>query len=252
MPAQASSPNGRLIIAALAAAGLLLTATTVAQQAGEASPTPATPTAALGSKHGGDAYSAGQDDASAALEERPEEAREEVTKTRTELLKLTQQRQADARKHTAQLNAAERLLREHKERLLGCETHIHALEAEIQARDAQIAALTGRLATGREAESRLNAHLATLRARLTAPEGGTVTTTDARRQADTDAKRLDNLLRQGKGINNPQLWQQVREAENTLHHSQFVLAQADSKDSNMASRNLERHDSGFILIDSCY
>lgn len=162
MPTQANAASGKLIAAAPAAAGLTLSATTLAQQNWEAIPAQAT-----------------------------------------------------------QLNAAQ-------ERLLGCETRSQALEAQLRARDDEIAALTARLVASSEAETRLNARLLALRARLTAPEGGTVTAADARKQAATDAEMLAPLIHQGQGINNPRLWQQIREAENNLHRSQSILARADS------------------------
>jgi nucleoid-associated protein YgaU len=156
------------------------------------------------------------------------EAETELTAARATIAQLNQQRQTDARQHTAQLNAADLRLREHKDRLLGFEVRIKALEAELQARDAEIAVLTTRLDTSNQNESRLNQRVATLRGRLTATEGGTLTAADARKQAEADAERLNHLVQQGQGVNNPELWRQVREAENALHHSQFVLARADS------------------------
>jgi len=77
-------------------------------------------------------------------------------------------------------------------------------------------------------QAELDARLAALRARLPAPEGGTLTTTEARGQAQRDAVELSRLLEQARGVNNPDLWRQVREAENALHHSQFLLARADN------------------------
>lgn len=77
-------------------------------------------------------------------------------------------------------------------------------------------------------QAELDARLAALRARLPAPEGGTLTATAARTQAQRDAADLSRLLEQARGVNNPDLWRQVREAENALHHSQFLLARADN------------------------
>lgn len=77
-------------------------------------------------------------------------------------------------------------------------------------------------------QAELDARLATLRARLPAPEGRTLTAIEARSQAQRDADDLSRLLEQARGVNNPDLWRQVREAENALHHSQFLLARADN------------------------
>lgn len=77
-------------------------------------------------------------------------------------------------------------------------------------------------------EDELKQHLARLRARLPAPEGGTVTAADARRQAEADAQALKMLIEDARGIDNPQLWQRLREAENALHRSQYLLARADN------------------------
>ncbi|MGB5733261.1 MAG: LysM peptidoglycan-binding domain-containing protein [Thiohalocapsa sp.] len=164
----------------------------------------------------------------APTEDRVERTEAELGAARAMIDQLNQQRQTDARHHTAQLTAAELRLREHKDRLMGLETRIQALQAEIQARDAEIAVLTARLDASNDNESRLSQRVTALRGRLTANEGGTLTAADARKQAEADAQQLQQLVQQGQGINNPQLWRQVREAENALHHSQFVLARADN------------------------
>jgi nucleoid-associated protein YgaU len=108
------------------------------------------------------------------------------------------------------------------------ETRIQDLETTVAERDAKIDALQARLDARGSAEARLNERLEALRSRLPAPEGGSLTAAEARKQAQTDAERLAALIRQGRGLNNPQLWRQVREAENALHHSQFLLARSDN------------------------
>jgi len=86
------------------------------------------------------------------------------------------------------------------------------------------ASLNGRGAS----EAALQQHLDRLRARLPAPEGGSLTAADARRAAETDAQTLKILIQEGRGIDNPQLLQRLREAENALHRSQYLLARADN------------------------
>jgi nucleoid-associated protein YgaU len=157
-----------------------------------------------------------------------EQAQAENAELKTELSARDLQRQSTAREHTAQLNAAELRLREHKDRLLGLQRRIQELETTVAERDAEIDALQARLDARGSAEARLNERLEALRARLPAPEGGSLTAAEARKQAQTDAERLAELIRQGRGLNNPQLWRQVREAENALHHSQFLLARSDN------------------------
>jgi nucleoid-associated protein YgaU len=242
MPTQQRSATAEWVAAALAAVGLALCATALAQPAQQAGqlpsqtpPTTATPagTAELAE---GELQRLRNENAGlrarlqtlAPIEARLAEAEAELTAARATIAQLNQQRQTDARQHTAQLNAADLRLREHKDRLLGFEARIKQLEAELHARDAEIAGLTTRLDTSNQNESHLNERVATLRGRLTATEGGTLTAAEARKQAEIDAERLDHLVRQGQGVNNPELWRQVREAENALHHSQFVLARADS------------------------
>ena len=241
MPTQQRSPTAERIAAALAAAGLALCATALAQPAqqpgqlpSQTPPTTARPAdtaelmvAELQQLRNENAELRAQLQTLAPIEARLAKAEAELTAARATIAQLNQQRQTDARQHTAQLNAADLRLREHKDRLLGFEVRIKELEAELQARDAEIAVLATRLDTSNQNESRLNERVATLRGRLTATEGGTLTAADARKQAETDAERLDHLVQQGQGVNNPELWRQVREAENALHHSQFVLARAD-------------------------
>jgi nucleoid-associated protein YgaU len=77
-------------------------------------------------------------------------------------------------------------------------------------------------------EAELKQHLDLLRARLPAPEGGSLTAADARKAAETDAQTLKHLIQDGRGVDNPQLWQRLREAENALHRSQYLLARADN------------------------
>ena len=242
MPTQQRSPTAKRIAAALVAAGLALCASALAQPADQAGQLPSQPPSTTATPQTPPSWrwrncsSCGTRtpncehalQALIPIEARLSEAEAELTAARATIAQLNQQRQTDARHHTAQLNAADQRLREHKDRLLGFEVRINALEAELQARDAEIAVLTTRLDTSNQNESRLNQRVATLRGRLTATEGGTLTAADARKQAETDAERLDHLVQQGQGVNNPELWRQVREAENALHHSQFVLARADS------------------------
>jgi len=242
MPTQQRSPTAERIAAALAAAGLALCATALAQPAqqpgqlpSQTPPTTARPAdtaeltvAELQQLRNENAELRAQLQTLAPIEARLAKAEAELTAARATIAQLNQQRQTDARQHTAQLNAADLRLREHKDRLLGFEVRIKELEAELQARDAEIAVLATRLDTSNQNESRLNERLATLRGRLTATEGGTLTAAEARKQAETDAERLNHLVQQGQGVNNPELWRQVREAENALHQSQFVLARADS------------------------
>jgi nucleoid-associated protein YgaU len=241
MPTQQRSPTAERVAAVLAAGGLALYATALAQPAEQAGQLPSqtpptTATAAdtaelavaeLQHLRNENAELRARLQTLAPIEARLAKAEAELTAARATIAQLNQQRQTDARQHTAQLNAADLRLREHKDRLLGFEVRIKELEAELQARDAEIAVLATRLDTSNQNESRLNERVATLRGRLTATEGGTLTAADARKQAETDAERLDHLVQQGQGVNNPELWRQVREAENALHHSQFVLARAD-------------------------
>lgn len=143
-------------------------------------------------------------------------------------LTASNQQQSGAREHKGELHASELMPRERKDRLRGLETHIKELEAAISQRDAEIEALRGRLDARNSAEARLNERLEALRARLPAPEGGSLTSADARKQAQADAARLAELFRQGQGVDNPQLWRQVREAENALHRSQSLLARTNN------------------------
>ncbi|MEA3640410.1 MAG: LysM peptidoglycan-binding domain-containing protein [Lamprobacter sp.] len=163
-------------------------------------------------------------DASQSAAERAE-ARAEAL--RIELEKLRQQRQGEAQKHSAQLTAAELRLREHKDRLGNLDAHIQRLEQQLAQREAQIAVLQAAEARRAEAKHQLEQRIHELRARLPAPEGGTVTATEARAQARADAETLERLIREGQGINNPQLWQHISEAENALHRAQYLLARAE-------------------------
>lgn len=154
-------------------------------------------------------------------------AAEEAAALRTEIDQLRQQRQSQTEKHTAQLNAAELRLREHKDRVGGVETRIQQLEQLLAQREAQIERLKAAEAQRATHRAQLEARLAEIRAQLPAPEGGTLTAKDARHRAETDAEVLERLLDEGRGIQNPRLWQQIREAENALHRSQFLLARAE-------------------------
>ncbi|WP_462320496.1 LysM peptidoglycan-binding domain-containing protein [Halochromatium sp.] len=146
---------------------------------------------------------------------------------RAEIEQLKQQRQGEAQKHTAQLTAAELRLREHKDRATNLDAQIQRLEQQLAQREAQVERLQAAEARRAEAKQQLESRLEELRARLPAPEGGTVTANDARAQARSEAETLERLIREGQGVNNPQLWQQIREAENALHRNQYLLARAE-------------------------
>jgi nucleoid-associated protein YgaU len=107
------------------------------------------------------------------------------------------------------------------------EARIRELERTLAQRDAVIARLQAADARRTQAREQLEARLSELRARLPAPEGGTLTAAEARERAEQDAATLERLASEGQGIHNPQLWQQIREAENALHHDQFLLARAE-------------------------
>jgi len=107
------------------------------------------------------------------------------------------------------------------------EARIRQLERMLAERDALIERLQFADARRAEAREQIEARLSELRARLPAPEGGTLTAAEARERAEQDAANLERLAREGQGIRNPQLWQQIREAENALHHDQFLLARAE-------------------------
>jgi len=102
------------------------------------------------------------------------------------------------------------------------------LAAEAATLRDELARLRASLNRRGTSEAELKQHLDRLRARLPAPEGGSMTAADARRAAEADARALKLLVQDGRGIDNPQLWQRLREAENTLHRSQFLLARADN------------------------
>ncbi len=146
---------------------------------------------------------------------------------RAEIARLKQQRQGEAQKHTAQLTAAELRLREHKDRAGSLDAQIQRLEQQLAQRAAQIERLEAAEARRAETKRQLEMRLDELRARLPAPEGGTVTAADAREKARADAQTLQRLINEGQGVNNPQLWQQIRETENALHRNQYLLARAE-------------------------
>lgn len=156
--------------------------------------------------------------------ERAAAAAEEL---REEIAQLKQQRQGEAQKHTAQLTAAELRLREHKDRAGSLDAQIQRLEQQLTQREAQIERLQAAESRRAEAKRQLESRLEELRARLPAPEGGTVTATEARSQARTDAETLERLISEGQGVNNPKLWQKIRETENALHRNQYLLARAE-------------------------
>ncbi len=115
---------------------------------------------------------------------------------------------------------------------------ISVLEAELaqaqealalaQARRAELEAQIAVLQEAAAARDALNERLERLRARLPAPEGGSLTVDQARRRAGEDAAELVALVEGARGIDNPHLWAEVRSAENALHRSQFLLARADN------------------------
>lgn len=146
---------------------------------------------------------------------------------RAEIEQLKQQRQGEAQKHTAQLTAAELRLREHKDRAGGLDAQIQRLEQQLAQREAQIERLQAAESRRTEAKRQLESRLEELRARLPAPEGGSVTAAQARAQARAAAETLERLISEGQGVNNPQLWQQIRETENALHRNQYLLARAE-------------------------
>lgn len=156
-----------------------------------------------------------------------ERAENKAVELRGEIEQLRQQRQGEAQKHTAQLTAAELRLREHKDRLGGVDAQIQRLEQQLAQREAQIERLQAAERRRAEARVELEKRLDELRARLPAPEGGTVTAAEARSRAREDAETLERLIREGQGINNPRLWRQIRETENALHSNQYLLARAE-------------------------
>lgn len=152
------------------------------------------------------------------------EAEARVAELESTLAQKDERRQSTAMEHTAQLSAAELRAREHKQRLMEAEARIRELEDRLAERDARVAALE-QAAAARET---LSQRLETLRARLPAPEGGSLTADEAKQRAEADARHLADLVTDARGIDNPRLWGEVRSAENALHHSQFLLARADN------------------------
>jgi nucleoid-associated protein YgaU len=150
-------------------------------------------------------------------------ARARAAELEARLAKPEAQWQAMARTHTAQLDAAERRAQEQKARLVEVEARIQTLEAELAERAARIT----RLEDIAQERKLLQKRLDMLRARLPAPEGGTITADTARRQAEERAAALTALVENARGIDNPRLWREVRSAENALHRSQYLLARAD-------------------------
>jgi nucleoid-associated protein YgaU len=154
--------------------------------------------------------------------------RARITALEETLAQQQERRQSLAREHTAQLNAAELRTREHKERLLDAQARIQALEAALAEREKRLGALTAGAQRQAERHAELTERVDALRARLPAAEGGSLSPEVARRRAEQDATALAERLEDARGIDNPNLWRKVREAENALHHSQFVLARADN------------------------
>jgi nucleoid-associated protein YgaU len=103
-----------------------------------------------------------------------------------------------------------------------------ALRHRVTALEQEVASLLARLEERNESEAQLTRHIDSLRARLPAPEGGSITAEEARASAEEGAAELAALLRDGQGVNNPQLWRRIRETENGLHRTQFLVARAES------------------------
>ncbi|NBC14017.1 MAG: LysM peptidoglycan-binding domain-containing protein [Gammaproteobacteria bacterium] len=231
----AASPAS--IPANLAAAGVLaVVLATAAPAAAEAdvgsepTPAPAPAQAAPAADTASAPDAAALSERIAALESALKQARQaqaeaeaQVAELESTLAQKDERRQSTAMEHTAQLSAAELRAREHKQRLMEAEARIRELEDRLAERDARVAALE-QAAAAREA---LSQRLETLRARLPAPEGGSLTADEAQQRAEADARRLTELVEDARGIDNPRLWGEVRSAENALHHSQFLLARAD-------------------------
>lgn len=156
-----------------------------------------------------------------------ERAEQDAAQLREEIEQLQKQRQTAAQDHTAQLNAAELRVREHKDRLGGVEERIQNLEQLLAQREAQIELLDEAEARRAHTQARIDARLSQLRPEPPTRPAGTSSAAEARAQAQQDAELLTRLVSEGQGIQNPQLWQRVREAENALHRHQFELAQAE-------------------------
>lgn len=103
---------------------------------------------------------------------------------------------------------------------------VGSVQAALEACNGTLDALNARLEAAAQTESQLRAQIDRLRARLPTLEGGSLNPADARRQANEDAASLATAVAQAQGLNNPKLWHKVREAENRLHRSQFLLARA--------------------------
>lgn len=102
------------------------------------------------------------------------------------------------------------------------------LEAQLRARDAEIATLTSALDERRaSAQARIDERIQRLREQIPVTEGGNLTPETARANAEADMRAFEGLLARARGIDNPELWRQIRDAENKLHHSQFLLARAE-------------------------
>lgn len=108
------------------------------------------------------------------------------------------------------------------------EARLAELEAQLRARDAEIATLTSALDERRaSAQARIDERIQRLREQIPVTEGGNLTPETARANAVADMRAFEGLLARARGIDNPELWRQIRDAENKLHHSQFLLARAE-------------------------
>jgi nucleoid-associated protein YgaU len=169
-----------------------------------------------------------QDRQRAALRADNGSLRERIADLEAEILRLDQNRVMLTREREAQLEAAELRFREHKDRVLGCESELRAQTRAFDDRAAEIASLKARIDLADRRAALLVEHIEVLRARLPGPEGGTITANQARARAERDAAALSKLATEARGVDNPSLWLQLRDAENALHRSQFLLARADN------------------------
>jgi nucleoid-associated protein YgaU len=105
---------------------------------------------------------------------------------------------------------------------------LDALQARLDQAEAELNRLRAALANRDTLEQQLSQRLESLRARLPAPEGGSLTAAEARHRAEADAAALKALIADARGIDNPQLGLRLRETENALHRSQYLVARTDN------------------------
>jgi nucleoid-associated protein YgaU len=162
----------------------------------------------------------------AKAEEDKAGAQQELTTRAQEILTL----QADLARAREETGALERRLaqvqdlkRENRER----EEALSKIEAERKAQEDQLAALRQSqqdlARQAKEREEALSREIATLRARLPAQEGGTVTAEEARSEAAAAGTLLLDALRAG-GRGNTEQRKGVRDAENRLFQAQMLLS----------------------------